>query len=148
VKPLVRAAAGPVICALALTGLLCGWVVSGGGGTFTKVRLQITLAALPMRGFTPGSQVGSAKGFLTIRDVTGTADQLVAASSPIARQVTVPGQLVVPAHGTLTLSPFGADLVFEDPARYEALTSVPLTLTFKDAGNVTIDVPVTEPGTP
>jgi copper(I)-binding protein len=148
VRPLIRAAAGPVIGALALTGLLCGWVMSGGAGTFTRVRLQITLAALPMRGFTPVSQNGPAKSFLTIRDLSGTPDQLVAASSPIARQVTVPAHLVVPAHGTLTLSPFGADLVFRDPARYEALTAVPLTLTFKDAGAVTIDVPVTEPGTP
>ncbi|MGH3292424.1 MAG: copper chaperone PCu(A)C [Trebonia sp.] len=56
--------------------------------------------------------------------------------------------LAVPARGTLTLSPVGDDVVLEDPAPFEESASVRLTLVFRHAGTVTIDVPVTGPGTP
>jgi len=46
------------------------------------------------------------------------------------------------------LSPFGDDLVLQDPAPFETSAAVPLTLTFRRAGTVTINVPVTAPGTP
>jgi periplasmic copper chaperone A len=159
---LLRAAAGPVICALVLTGLLVAWTATGGAGTLTRVRLQITLAAVPMRAFTPraAAAVGTATTFLTIENLSGTPDELVAARSPIAGRVvltersspaaprTVVAELVIPAHGTLTLSPFGDDLVLQHPAAYEASPAVPLTLTFRHAGTVTINAPVTAPGAP
>jgi periplasmic copper chaperone A len=161
-RELLRAVAGPVICAVVLTGLLAAWVATGGAGTLTQVRLQVTLAAVPMRAFTPraAAAVGAATTFLTIKNLSGAPDELVAASSPIADRVvltkrsgptaprTVIGDLVVPAHGTLTLSPFGDDLVLQDPAPFETSAAVPLTLTFRHAGTVTIDAPVTAPGTP
>ena len=161
-RDLLRAVAGPVICAVVLTGLLAAWVAAGGAGTLTRVRLQVTLAAVPMRAFTPraAAAVGTATTFLTIKNLTGTPDELVAASSPIAGRVLLTGRsgptaprvviadLVVPAHGTLTLSPFGDDLVLQDPTPFETSTAVPLTLTFRHAGTVTIDAPVTAPGTP
>jgi periplasmic copper chaperone A len=161
-RELVRAAAGPIIGAIVLTGLLAAWVGTGGAGTLTRVRLQVTLAAVPMRAFTPqaAAAVGSAATFLTIKNLTGTPDELIAASSPIASRVlltersdptaprTVVSDLVVPAHGTLTLNPFGDDVILQDPAPFETKTAVPLTLTFRHAGTVTIDAPVTAPGTP
>jgi len=39
-------------------------------------------------------------------------------------------------------------VVLQDPAPFETSASVPLTLTFRHAGTVTIDAPVTAPGTP
>jgi periplasmic copper chaperone A len=161
-RDLLRGVAGPIICAVLLTGLLAAWVTTGGAGTLTRVRLQVTLAAVPMRAFTPraAAAVGAATTFLTIMNLSGTPDELIAASSPIAGRViltrrsgptaprTVTTDLVVPAHGTLTLSPFGDDLVLQDPAPFETSTAVPLTLTFRHAGTVTIDMPVTAPGTP
>jgi periplasmic copper chaperone A len=154
--------AGPVICAVVVTGLLVGWVATGGAGTLTRVRLQVTLAAVPMRAFTPqaAAAVGNATTFLTIKNLGGTPDELVAASTPIAGRVvlterrdptgprTVIADLVVPAHGTLTLSPFGDDLVLLNPVPFETSPVVPLTLTFLHAGTVTIDASVTPPGTP
>jgi copper(I)-binding protein len=159
---LLRAAAGPVICAVVLTGLLAAWVAAGGAGTLTRVRLQVSLAAVPMRAFTPqaAAAVGTATTFLTISNLSGTPDELVAARSPIAARVdlteragpsaprTVVGDLVIPAHGTLTLTPLGDDLVLEHPAAYESGATVPLTLIFRHAGTVTIDATVTAPGTP
>jgi copper(I)-binding protein len=159
-RDLIRSAAGPLICVLVLTGLLSAWVASGGAGTLTRITLQITQAAAPMRGFTRQTMAGPATTFLTIRNLTGTSDELLAVSSSIASRVvlteragpagarTVVGDLVIPAHGALTLSPFGGDIVLQDPSRYETLATDPLTLTFRHAGTVTIDAAVTMPGTP
>jgi copper(I)-binding protein len=161
VSTVPRAVAGPVIAALVVIGLLAGWVTAGGAGTLTRVRLQVSLAAVPMRAFTAQAAAGDRRAttFLTIHNVTGTADQLIAARSPLARQVvltaggpagagTAVPSLTIPAHGTLELSPFGDDLVLQDPQPFETLAAVPLILTFRHAGTVTIQASVTAPGTP
>jgi copper(I)-binding protein len=157
-RDLVRSAAAPLICVVVLLAVLSGWVASGGAGTLTRIRLQITQAAVPMRGFTLRS--GPAPTFLTIRNLTATPDELLAVTSPVASRIvltarsglagprSVVGDLAIPAHGTLTLSPFGDDVVLQNPAPYESQPTVPLTLTFRLAGPVTIDAPVTPPGTP
>jgi len=161
-RELARAAFGPVICAVVLIGLLSAWVATGGAGTLSRVRLQVTLAAVPMRAFTPqaAAKVGPATTFLTIRNLSGTPDELVAVRSPIAARVVltertslagprvVVGSFAIPAHGTLTLSPFGDDVVLQHPAPFETASTVPLTLTFRNAGAVTIEATVTAPGTP
>ena len=161
-RDLARAAFGPVICAVVLTGLLSAWVATGGAGTLSRVRLQISLAAVPMRAFTPraAASAGAATTFLTIRNLSDSPDQLVAVRSPIARHVVltvrdrpagprkVVSDLAIPAHGTLTLSPFGEDVVLRDPAPFETASSVPLILTFRHAGTVTLEATVTAPGTP
>ena len=161
-RDLARAAIGPVICAVVLTGLLSAWVSAGGAGTLSRVKLQVSLAAVPMRAFTPRAAASArpATTFLTIRNLSGTPDELVAARSPIARHVVltvrnglagprvVVSDLAIPAHGTLTLSPFGDDVVLQEPAPFETRQSVPLILTFRQAGTVTIEATVTAPGTP
>jgi copper(I)-binding protein len=118
-----------------------------------------------MRAFTPkaASAIGAATTFLTIRNLSDTPDELIAARSPIARIArhvvlttragpsgprTAVAGLAIPADGTLTLSPFGNDLVLQDPAPFETTSTVPLILTFRDAGTVTIQATVTAPGTP
>ncbi len=130
-QELARAAFGPLICAVVLIGLLSAWVATGGAGTLSRVKLQVTLAAVPMRAFTPqaAAAVGPATTFLTIRNLSGTPDELIAVRSPIAARVVltertslvgpraVVSDLVIPAHGTLTLSPFGDDVVLQDPVR-------------------------------
>jgi copper(I)-binding protein len=160
-RDLIRSAAGPVICAVVLVGLLSAWVASGAAGTLVRVRIQVTMAAVPMRALTPQADavIRTATTFLTIRNLSGTPDELVAARSPMASHVELTqvnaaqhriplAGLVVPAHGTLTLSPFGNDLVLVDPAPFEKSLAVPLTLTFRHAGPVTVDATVTAPGTP
>jgi copper(I)-binding protein len=147
---LARAVAGPVIAALVVTGLLAAWVRTGGAGTLTRVRLQVSLAAVPMRAFTAQAAAAdrSATTFVTIRNLSGTPDQFVAARSPLARRVVLTGggparsgttvpSLTIPAHGTLQLSPFGEDAVLQDPPPFETLAAVPLVLTFRHAGTVT-----------
>ena len=159
---LARSVAGPVICAVAATGLLSAWVATGGAGTLTPVRLQVVVAAVPMRAFTAqaAAAAGAAHTFLTIRNLTGAPDELIAVRSPVAAHVVlterrspasppvVVSGLAVPANGTLTLSPITDDVVLEDPAPFEESTTVRLTLVFLHAGTVTIEAPVTGPGTP
>lgn len=161
-RDLARAAAGPLICAVILIALLSAWTSSGGAGTITRIRLQISLAAVPMRAFTSAaaSRIDTATTFLTIRNLSGTPDELLAARSPIARSVmlteragpagrtTAVSSFEIPPHGTLYLTPFGADVVLRDPAPFEDLATVPLILTFRHAGTVTIQASVTPPGAP
>lgn len=157
-----RAAVGPVVCAAVLVGLLAAWVAGSGAGTLTKVRIQVTLAAVPMREFTAkaAAAVGAAHVYLTIRNLAGTPDELLAVRSPLSSHVVLtekagPGArpavvagIAIPADAILTLSPLGDDAVLENPVPFEDRQSVPLTLVFRDAGQVTIDAPVTAPGTP
>jgi copper(I)-binding protein len=158
----IRAAAGPLICTVILIALLSAWVSTGGAGTLTPIRLKITLAAVPMRAFTrqAASTIHTATTFITIRNLSGSADELVAIRSPIARSaffierpglaahsITVSG-LEIPPHSTLNLTPFGDDVVLRDPAPFEDLQTVPLTLTFRHAGTVTIQAAVSAPDTP
>ena len=159
---LMRAAAGPVICAVVLTALLSAWVASRGAGTLTPVRLKITLAAVPQRAFTvkAADAAGAAYVYLSIRNFTSTPDELLAVSTPITSRVLLTERtgpagkrvavhaLAIPGNGTLTLSPLTADVVLENPAPFEATRDVPLTLVFRNAGTVTIEAPVTPPGTP
>ena len=159
---LARAAAGPVICALVATGLLSAWAAVGGAGTLTRVRLEVVMAAVPMRAFTPqaAASAGAARTYLAIRNLTGTPDELIAVRSPIARQIVLVDRsspasppvtvhaLTIPASGILTLSPLTDDVVLEDPVPFEGSARVPLTLVFRHAGQITIEAPVTGPGTP
>ena len=81
-------------------------------------------------------------------------------TSPLARRVeltqrgsltgpsTVVRELTIPAHGTLTLTPFGDDVVLENPAAYENQGSVTLVLTFRHAGRIAVNATVSAPGSP
>jgi len=159
---LTWAAAGPVICVMALIALLSGWVASGGAGTLTQVRLTITLAAVPQRAFTvkAADAAGAAYTYLSIRNLSSSPDELVAVRTPVAsrvlltertgltgKRIVVDG-LAIPGDGTLSLSPLTTDVVLENPSPFEAARDVPLTLVFRNAGTVTIEAPVTPPGTP
>jgi copper(I)-binding protein len=159
---LARAAGGPVICAAVLVGLLSAWVASGGAGSIIAQRVQVTQVAVPMRGFTAAAipPSGPAGTFLTIWNPGKKADELLSVSSPIAHRIVlvqrsgpeVPGTVVhgltIPAGGTVTLTPFGNDVVLTDPLRYEHDATVPLTLTFRRAGRISVTADVSAPGTP
>ena len=158
---LVRAAAGPVICAVVLVGLLTGWAAARGAGTLTRVRIQVTMAAVPMRAFTAQSAdaVGTAQAYLVIRNLSAVPDELIAVRTPIAGRVifvqgglsgpqTRVAGLSVPAEGTLSLSPLTGGLLIEHPVPFENRPTVPLTLVFRHAGQITVDATVTAPFTP
>jgi copper(I)-binding protein len=154
---LVRAGLAPVVCAAALIGLLSVWVASGGAGTVTRVTIRIGQAAVTL----PSSaSPGQATTYLTITNLGGP-DTLVSVRSSAASRVTFvrhagsaagPGavlrQMAIPGHGTLSLNPFGLDIVLQDPRSLSVGGSVLLVLTFRHAGRVTVDATITPPGTP
>jgi copper(I)-binding protein len=162
VAELLRAAAAPVICAVAVIGLLSAWVITGGAGSVTRSQVQVSLAAVPMRAYLPGAAaaIHRATTYLTIRNLSGEPDELLSVRTPVARRVILIGpagahgtrpvvtRLPLPAYGRITLSPLGADVVLLDPVGYEADMTVPLTLTFRHAGQVHVSAAVTAPGAP
>jgi copper(I)-binding protein len=120
--------------------------------------MQVSQAEVPPRGFTAASAaaVHSVGMYLTIRNPTGQADELIGVTSPLARRVvltrgqTVVSELTVPAHGTLTVAPSGgasgASAILEDPRAYETRPTVPLVLTFRHTGTLTVNAAVNAPG--
>ena len=156
---LARAGLAPLVCAAALIALLSGWVLAGGAGTITRVRVEVTLAAVPAQAFTARAAAGrTTPAYLVIRNLSGQPDELLSARSPAAARVelgrrTAAGLAAVtgfpvPAHGTLTLSPFGSDLVLIGARPLQAGQTVPLTLVFRHAGQVNVNATVTPPGSP
>jgi copper(I)-binding protein len=146
---LARAAAAPAACAAVLIGLLSFWVGAGGAGTIARVRIEVTLAAIPMTSFTSRIAPSSAHTYLTIRNLAGAADELTGGASPAARRVTLTtGPVAIPAHGVVTLSPFGADVTLVGTRDLLDGQRVPLTLVFRHAGRITVEATVTAPGTP
>jgi copper(I)-binding protein len=159
VYELVCAGAAPLVCGLGLLVLLVTWVIGGGGGIVSKIGIQITHASVSMPAVTArGAASPTAPTYLTIRNLTGSADGLLSASSPAAARVVItrgPGPavpstsvvLVIPARGSLSLSPFGADLVLIDPrSSLRSGQHVQLILQFWNAGPVTVTATVTPPG--
>jgi copper(I)-binding protein len=167
-RELARAAAAPVICAVVVIGLLSAWVSTGGAGTISvnRTRIVVSTAAIPMHSLNPGpadAPQPNADCYLTILNLTGSPDVLTAVSSPVAKRVILtrhagPGSadsaelltagLAIPAHGTVSLSPSGDDAVLIGGPLLLAGQQVPLTLTFRYAGKITIEATVTIPGAP
>ena len=111
----------------------------------------------PYARFMPGSKAGAA--FLVIENDQMDDDRLIGASSPAAAKVelhthrqTADGMmqmihvtegLVVPGNGTLVLERGGNHLMFMGLTELPAEGStVPVTLVFERAGEVTVEVPV------
>ncbi len=159
-RELARAGAAPVICSIVLVAVLATWVIIGGAGSLTRIRIRVTQAAVPMLSFTDhASAARSAPVYLTLHNLSGNGDVLVSASSPDAAWVELTSGraggsgravagLPVPARATVSLSPFGEDLVLVDPGPLVAGQQVQLVLRFRHAGVVTVEATVTPPGTP
>ncbi len=110
------------------------------------------------RATAPGQK--AAGGFMKIEN-KGTADQLIAASSPVAGEMqlhtmAMDGNVMkmrevkaidVPANGSVDLKPGGLHLMFMDiKTPLKAGEAVPVKLKFQKAGEVEIKVPVREMG--
>jgi copper(I)-binding protein len=155
---LVRPVAAPIACAVLLTGLLSGWVATGGGGTLRRMPLKFELAAISV----PGTQGAgtAATTYLVIKNLGGP-DELLSARAPASRRVllarrgahplgvggTLPA-LAIPGQSTTSLSPLGADIVLISPGPLQVGGTVPVTLTFRHAGSITVQFAVTPAGTP
>ncbi len=157
---LARAAIAPVLSAAVLVGLLSAWVTTGGAGTLRRVDVEVELAAIPLPdGSTAVADGGVATTYIVIKNLGGP-DELLAARTPAARRTVLVRSgrtpfasgglsraLAIPAGGSISLNPFGPDIVLLHPALHMG-EMVPLTLVFRHAGQVRIDAMVTAPGSP
>ena len=163
-RRLARAAgpvAAPLACAVVLTGLLSVWVATGGGGTLRRMPLQFTLTAIssPRDHASPGGPAPTAPAYLTIKNLAGP-DELLSAHAPAGRVILArrgnqpfgasgpPAGLAIPGHAVTTLTPFGPDIVLVRPRDLLVGDTLPVTLTFRHAGQITVDFTVTPAGTP
>jgi len=147
-----RAAIAPMACAAVLLIVLASWVVAGGGGVISRVRIEVILAAIPTQELTAAAAGHDLAVYLTIRNLSGRSETLRSASTPDAARVLFVGGaasdgFVVPAHGVLTLSPSGRDILLVGSRLLHAGQSVPLTLHFPGVGRFTVTAAVTH-GTP
>jgi copper(I)-binding protein len=156
---LIRTVAAPVACAILLTGLLSVWVATGAGGTVRRMSLQFELAALPSLP-SAHNPATPATTYLVIKN-RGGPDELLSAQAPASPQIilarngreprgagAIQASLAIPAGATTSFSPFGPDIVLLRPHVLKIGETVPLTLTFRHAGKVTVQFTVTPPGTP
>jgi copper(I)-binding protein len=153
---LLRGALAPVICGAVLLGLLSLWVISGGAGTINHVSIDITSASVA----TPAQAGGPGLGYLSVANL-GSADRLISATTPDARRVEfveheiggggpkrVLGDLAIPAHATVSLNPFTTDIVLVGCKSLTPGQTMPLTLRFANAGEITVQAAITPPDTP
>ncbi|MCJ8139846.1 copper chaperone PCu(A)C [Falsirhodobacter halotolerans] len=139
------------------------WGDGGAGPAPTLVTADPAMAAGDLligevfaRATLPGAPVGG--GYLTIRNTGTTDDVLLAAGLDVAqtsslhkmemtdgimRMAPLDGGLPIPAGGTVDLQPSGNHIMFErlTGPLVEGET-LPLTLTFRDAGTVTVPMTV------
>jgi copper(I)-binding protein len=100
----------------------------------------------------PGGGSGAADLTLVGGGPGGVADAIAAhvifTLGGLAGHQTQVADLTVPAAGTLSLSPLTGGLLIEHPVPFENRQTVPLTLVFRHAGQITVDATVTAPFTP
>jgi hypothetical protein len=107
----------------------------------------MVLVAFLAAGVVPCARPGSEESldpFMCITGLTRCSPERRRQPWVIARPVTWDAGRA----GTLALSPIGDYVVLEDPAPFEGGAGVRLTLVVEHAGTVTIEAPVTGPGTP
>lgn len=138
------------IAALMFVGALLAVACAGNGGG-----LEVTEARM-------GQPTGpNAAVYFTVANNGDQGDRLIGASTDVAASVQVHETamaedgtmsmhevegLDVPAGGTLVLEPGGYHLMLIDAARADVGDMVQVTLDWENAGEMTIDVKVVEPG--
>ena len=130
-------------------------IASGPRGSASVGHIKITGAYIPQPA-TPSV----AAAYFTVTETGSQGDVLLSATSVPASQASlmqetesganagtmtdITGGLAIPADGAIALGPGGYHLMLTNPASpLTAGGSVTLTLRFKDAGTVTLKVPVT-----
>lgn len=128
-------------------------------GAHATVLGDLTLKAAWVRATPPNAPTGG--GFLTIANKGDQPDQLISVSTPVAKTSEIhemrmngnvmemralPEGVQIPAHGEITLKPGATHLMLMGlKSRLTPGQTIAVTLTFKKAGTVTLDMPVLTP---
>jgi len=140
----------------ALIGAASAAFAQGGDNAKISVEQKITVQEPWARATPAGAMSGAA--YMTLANKTSTADRLTGASSDVAAKVQihemkvvngvmqmreVTGGLAIPAGGSVTLKPGSYHVMLMGLKKpLVAGQSIPLTLTFAKAGNISVTVPV------
>ncbi len=130
--------------------------VNGSSGEVGPIALRDTVFAYPgganAFGYRPGEEVPVG---VTIVNQSDTPDQLIAVTSPVAGSVRVAGRTVIPGHDAVTTPTDASSLGAEGPQLRIVLTDLrepirpglntPVTFVFRQAGEVTLAVPINAP---
>jgi len=135
----------------------------GGGDATTETGGEPAAGGITIEGAwarPPAMAGGNAAAYMVINNGGGEADRLVGASSPLGMTEIhesfenedgtmgmrpVEGGIEVPAGGSVALERGGLHIMFMGVAEPPAVgDTVSLTLTFENAGEMTLDVPVRE----
>ncbi|MEU5347591.1 copper chaperone PCu(A)C [Streptomyces sp. NPDC020766] len=152
---LLAALAPVAACSVAL-GALTTWVATGRAGD--PARIEVTAG----RVFLPYGDTRDTAAFFRITNSGDADDRLVRVESPgaggevtLGRHRTTGGaaayrapvaSAAVPAHGSLTMSPHGLDVILRAGPRWELGDPVRFTLHFRRSGPVTVEAVVVSPG--
>lgn len=156
VPGLVKAAAPLVLCAAVLIAVLSAWVAVGGGGTIARVRIAVQGAAIPL----PATSDATA-AYLTITNSGDEPDDLLSVHTAVSSDamlglnsaqggdgtMTMLSRVAIPAHTTVTLDPYGVDVMLMSPTPLRVGEQVRLTLQFRVVGTLTVTATVTPIGT-
>ncbi len=144
----------PVTAACAVTlGGLTAWAASGAAGRPANVHVTNARLILP---FVTGDQTAA---LFRLTNPGASGDELTAVTSPetgparLGRSVVRSGagtmsmlpSVEVPAHGTLSMSPQGLDVMVDDPRPLHVGQRVPFVLYFRDSGPVRVTAVVVRP---
>lgn len=155
IVPALRAAVPALAaCAVALGGLTA-WTAIGAAGRPACLGVTDARVILPFGG---DAQTAA---FFQLRNTGGSDDDLVAVTSPDTGHAQLAHTFVragtgtmamaasatVPAHGTLSMSPYGLDVMvdLDHPPRLRAGELVPFVLHFRDSGSIRIAAVVVRP---
>ncbi|MEV6021796.1 copper chaperone PCu(A)C [Streptomyces sp. NPDC052036] len=150
------AALAPVAACVLTLGGLAAWTASGAAGS--PARIDVTSG----RAFLPYGDSQESAAFFRISNSGGTEDELTGVTSTavdramLGRNTTTPGNAgymrpvdsaVVPAGGTLAMSPRGLDLMVTVRGKWRAGDLVPFVLHFRHSGRIKTMAVVVRPGT-
>lgn len=144
----------PTIAACAITlGGLSAWTASGAAGSPADVGVTDASVILPTD---DGEQTAAV---FQLRNTGGADDDLIGVSSPEigavrlthtvdhagAGSMSMTASATVPAHGTLTMTPFGLDVMVDRPPRLRVGQLVPFVLRFRGSPPLRIAAVVVRP---
>lgn len=148
----LRAVLAPVVAAAVTLAALAAWIATGHAGRPARIQVR---NAWVMRPTAPQTAA-----YFTIANTGDAADDLLDVRTPdavttmLGRQSTRDGAgqmlmaaaLTVPAHGTVRMTPFSADVMFRPRVPLPVGGRVPFTLVFRHSGPIRVTAIVLRPG--
>jgi copper(I)-binding protein len=156
----VPGAGGTEVVALAAAFAIAMLATPAGiSGAVLLLPFALTAISSPRQAASRQGPAAAAPAYLIMKNLGG-ADELLSARAPAARVIlarrgtqpfgtgaTLTG-LAIPGHAATSFSPFGPDLVLVRRRAMLSGDTLPVTLTFRHAGQITVDFTVTPTGTP